>query len=259
MIGSARRHRALKRRAAWLAIALGGAGFVFAIAGVPARATAPAAAPASLVGIFSIAPGACRPGGPPSGSYLEVDRGTAPVLNPASPCDGLDLTGASFTPLASGTQGLVTGQYQLDPVPTFDALGNSTAGAIVRPVRLLDTNLGLSTTCADEETAPTASGACPGPAPAPAARTAPALWAEPPGVGGCPRTSPGSCIYGDLSSLTMTWAGASLRTGASPRTGAPHIGTPLAVAGSPVAAAGSSSCADHTGCFDQGVTVGPDL
>ncbi|MBV9412364.1 MAG: hypothetical protein JO148_12260 [Acidimicrobiia bacterium] len=230
--------RTRRRRAAWLAVALGAVACAYAAASVPARATDPAATPVALVGAFSIAPGSCRASGAPSGSYVEVDAGTSAIPNPASPCDALERVGVAYTPLSPGTQGLITGRYQLDPVPTFDTAGNSMAGAIVAPVRFLATNLGLSTTCADEEAAPTPTGVCA----APTATHAPAsLWGEPPGAGGCPSSAQRFCLYGDLSGLTMTWAGLPLRIG------------------SPTAAAEVSSCVSRTGCYDQGVAVGPDL
>jgi hypothetical protein len=205
------------------ALTLGAPGFVLAAGSSPAPATRP------LIGVLSVAAGACPTGGAPEGSYLQVLDAGVPVPNPGSPCPG---PGSVYTPL-TGTGGLRTGTYQLDPAPTFDAAGGSRAAGIIRPVTVLAARLGLATTCADQEHAPTPTGAC-GAAPAFAP---PALWAEPAGTGGCRTPAGEDCLYGDLSSLSASWAGWS----------------------APGTAAGQESCAGTGACYDEGAAVGAGL
>jgi hypothetical protein len=165
-----------------------------------------AASSTNLVGTFSIAAGQCAQGGAPSGSYLQIQVEGIAIPNVSSPCLG---EGGAFTPLTQGAIGLVTGDYQPDPVPTFTGSGDSLAASIVRPVRFLANALGLATTCANQTAAPTASGAC---GHGVNGFPAPSLSEVLPGQGGCPATTTGDCLDGDLSSLGATWAGLPVKS-----------------------------------------------
>jgi hypothetical protein len=159
----------------------------------------------NLVGTFSITSGKCADSGPPTGSYLQIEvEGTA-IPNLSSPCAA---EGGAFTPLTQGTAGLVTGAYQSDPVPTFSPDGDALASGIIHPVRFLANTIGLATTCADQSSAPTPTGACGQGA---NGFPVPSLSEVPAGEGTCPASSTGDCLSGDLSSLGATWAGFPLK------------------------------------------------
>ncbi|MBV8528740.1 MAG: hypothetical protein JOZ75_10520 [Candidatus Dormibacteraeota bacterium] len=219
------------------------------VAGTAALATLVVASPltraqtpttTALAGTFSLTAGLCPvttayPASPPGGSYFFMTQGLLgiPVPNISSGCGGGD-----YTPLAQGSQGLVTGGYQLDPNPSFDSGGNSQANAIIQPAALVNTNFGLATTCADQQHAPTPTGSCPG---GNAAFPVPTLNAEAPATGGClpsATTLPSIqslgglyCIFGDLRAIGATWN------------------------------ATGSNCATTIGigCYDQGAAVADDL
>ncbi len=217
---------------------------------LPASALTVGAQP--LKGTFKVTPGSCSaiPVEAPSGSYFFMSKAGVTIPNPSSPC-----AGGLYTPLSPGNQGgLVTGQYQYDPNPTFDARGNSLAGGIVRPVSFELTDFGLATTCADQQHHPSATGAC---AAGQTGFPAPMIYAEPPGTGGCKLGVPSlgsptslisllasllkapssvtsvtsDCLYGNLLGLGATWNGP----------------------GSNCAATGG------VGCYDQGAATGPEL
>ncbi len=213
------------------ALLLGWAGTGGAPAAAQAAAASSSPAPISLAGSFSITAGHCRLGQPPSGSYVQLQIDGIPVPNPTSACG---LLGSLYTPLQPGSQGLVTGGFQLDPVPTFNGAGDSQAGAIIKPVRYLTTDLGVATTCADQEAHPTPTGAC---GVGQTGNAVPALWAEPPATGGCPAGAAHWCIYGDLSALTASWSGVPIQQ---------LLG-------------GAGSCVADSGCLAEGVVSGPDL
>ncbi len=163
-----------------------------------------------LKGVFSVEPGHCNLIGPPSGSYVELEEHGVPVPNPSSTCP---LTSSFYTPLKTGSVGLVSGAYQLDPDPTFNHSGGSEANAIVTPVSFLGVGFGLATTCADQQHHGTPTGAC---AKGTTGFPVPQLYAEPIGAGGCKvsLTSVTSvtgvvdmCIYGNLEGLGVTYNG----------------------------------------------------
>lgn len=205
-----------KRRGRLWAL-LGATALVFAFLGSvsagKAKALSLGAQP--LTGTFSIQPGKCSAVGPPSGSYVELLEHGVPVPNFSSPCG---LLASFYTPLKSGTYGLVSGAYELDPVPTFDGGGNSVADLIVNPVKFLGVGFGLATTCEDQQHTPTPTGAC---ASGKSGFPVPQLYAEPIGVGGC-EASLGSlasvvdeCIYGNLEAFGATYNGTQRGTCAS--------------------------------------------
>jgi hypothetical protein len=160
-----------------------------------------------LDGVFSIQPGHCNLVGPPTGSYVELEEHGIPVPNPSSPCP---LTSSFYTPLKTGTVGLVSGAYQLEPVPTFNRSGGSEANAIVTPVSFLGVGFGLATTCADQQHHGTPTGACP---PGTTGFPVPQLSAEPLGTGGCKPSLTNVtglidlCLYGNLEGLNVTYNG----------------------------------------------------
>ncbi|MHB8342199.1 MAG: hypothetical protein ACYDB7_13680, partial [Mycobacteriales bacterium] len=186
-----------------------------------------------LTGVFSVRTGQCQAAGAPTGSYLELTERGVPVPNTSSPC-------VTYTLLSQGTQGLVSGAYQLDPVPTFDAKGNSLANGIFSPVTFLGTRFGGASTCADQQHSPTPSGAC---AKGTKGFAAPQLFAEPVGTGGCTAnllTALGNpsgalsaeCLYGNLLGFGVTWNGSG------------------------TCASGSAGSA---GCYDQGAETDASL
>ncbi|MHB1533256.1 MAG: hypothetical protein ACYC1D_01330 [Acidimicrobiales bacterium] len=122
--------------------------------------SAPAGVPQAneMVGTFTIAAGACAGGGAPGGSWIQLSKGGAPIPNPNSSCDG-----GNFTPISQGTQGLQTGQFQREPVPTFDASGNSLANAIIQPAKFLGTDFGAGTDPQNEQNAPNGPAVFPAP------------------------------------------------------------------------------------------------
>jgi hypothetical protein len=195
----------------------------------------------NLVGTFGISAGRCAATGPPTGSYLEIEVEGTPVPNAGSSCN--DAAG-SFTPLTQGRQGLVTGTYQPDPVPTFDSSGNSEASAIVHPVRFLTNTLGLATTCANQANDPTPTGGC---ASGSTGFPVPSLEAATPGESGCPLTSSTDCLFGDLSGLGITWAGYPIKA---------IVSNPLNELQSLLARV-SATCANSSGCDSAGVTANP--
>lgn len=162
----------------------------------------------ALTGVFSVQAGQCQAAGAPTGSYLELSERGLPVPNTSSPC-------VTYTLLSQGTQGLVSGAYQLDPNPTFDAKGNSLANGIFSPVTFLGTRFGGATTCSDQQHSPTPSGSC---AKGTKGFAPPQLFAEPVGTGGCTASlisalgNPSGalsaeCLYGNLLGFGVTWNG----------------------------------------------------
>jgi hypothetical protein len=204
-----------------------------------AGATGPTAT--NLVGTFGISPGQCSVSGLPSGSYMEIEIAGVPVPNVGSSCNQ---DAGAYTPLMPGSTGLVTGAYQPDPVPTFDATGNSEASAIIHPVHFLANTLGLATTCADQTSAPTRTGAC---ATGATGFPVPSLEAVEPGQPGCPATSRADCLFGNLSGLGVTWAGLPVKS---------LLSDPLEALISLLSKAGST-CADTLGCASAGVDANP--
>lgn len=198
------------------------------VAPQPARAaTGPTPLSGPLSGVFSITPGTCNPAGPPAGSYVELEEHGLPLSNPSSPCP---LTSSIYTPLKAGTVGLVSGAYQNDPVPTFDANGDSLANAIATPVKFLGVGFGVATTCADQQHHPTPTGACPN---GTQGFPTPQLSVEPAGTGGCALTNGlNECLYGNLEGFGATYNGT---------------------------ANGTCTSGNGTGCYDLGVATGSSL
>lgn len=107
----------------------------------------------ALTGVFGIEAGKCS-GGATSGSFFRMvePKGkttTGPfVKNGDSPC-----TDKTFTPLQPGTEGgLVTGSYQPQPNPPFDAAGNGAAVALSKPQKWFAIAFSLATNPTDPQT-----------------------------------------------------------------------------------------------------------
>jgi hypothetical protein len=108
-------------------------------------ASAPAG-PQTLVGTIRLTAGQCE-GSSPSGSYFRmiVPGGTIQAgkffNNPDSLC-----TDKSYTLVGPGTAGgFVTGKYQPNPTPPFDASGNALTGQIVAPTGFTGIKFSIST------------------------------------------------------------------------------------------------------------------
>jgi hypothetical protein len=108
----------------------------------------------NLIGTFKLQGGHCAAShGAPTGSFLVIvdSADSKTVANPAGGC-----ANKYYTPLSPGTDGgLATGQFQEDPTPTFNAHGNSLAGAVIKPVSFLGTEFGMATNPDDVQDAPT--------------------------------------------------------------------------------------------------------
>jgi hypothetical protein len=107
-----------------------------------------------LVGTFEIDPGTCDGAGDITGSYFKMIQpgGTVeagPILpNADSTCSNKD-----FTLLEPGTDGgLITGKYQRQPDPPFDATGNGLADGIHAPTGFFGIEFASSTNKTDPQT-----------------------------------------------------------------------------------------------------------
>jgi hypothetical protein len=108
-----------------------------------------------LVGTFELDPGACDAAGEASGSYFTMVQpgGTVeagPFLpNPDSFCSNNN----EHTILEPGSDGgLVTGKYQPQPDPPFDATGNGLADGIHAPTGFFGVDFASSTNETDPQT-----------------------------------------------------------------------------------------------------------
>jgi hypothetical protein len=168
------------RRTALAAVALLG---VVTLGGCGGHATA-AASSQRLIGLFKLTPGQCTTSkARPTGSYLiaiSASQSKA-ARNPKAGCADAD-----YTPLVPGTDGgLITGQFQGQPSPTFDAHRNSLATRIVKPTSFGPFRFGFATSARDEQDAPAGEPAFPAPV----------------------AIATGSTLNIDLRSLVVTYAG----------------------------------------------------
>jgi hypothetical protein len=142
-----------------------------------------------LVGTFAIDAAVCTDAAAVTGSYFRMVQGGGTVAdgpfvaNADSSC-----ADQSYSPLAPGTEGLVTGSFQPQPENPFDEGGNGLADAIAAPVKFFGVNFALSS----NETDP-ASGAT---------VTAPSIVLNADGT-----------LSGDLSALSVAWNGQQFNQG----------------------------------------------
>jgi ABC-type amino acid transport substrate-binding protein len=124
--------------------------------------SAKAAAPTRLIGLFKLTPGHCTTAqAKPTGSYLIAISAAEnhAVTNKQGGC-----ADPAYTPLTPGTDGgLITGGFQTEPKPAFDAERNATATRIVKPVAFGRFRFGMSTNPRDEQDAPGGEPAFPAP------------------------------------------------------------------------------------------------
>ena len=117
----------------------------------------PAGAAASgrhaLVGTFTLQPGACA-GSTVSGTYFQMIFPNGTVANgkffdnPDSTCPN-----KAYTLAVPGVQGgLVTGKYQPNPTPPFNAQGGALADSIVQPQSFTAINFSIATNQKDPQT-----------------------------------------------------------------------------------------------------------
>lgn len=142
-----------------------------------------------LVGTFAIDAAVCSDATAVTGSYFRMVQGggTAAdgpfVANADSTC-----ADQTYSALALGTAGLVTGSFQPQPANPFDEGGNGLADAITAPTKFFGVNFALSS----NETDP-ASGT---------AVTAPSIVLNADGT-----------LSGDLSALSVAWNGQQFNQG----------------------------------------------
>jgi hypothetical protein len=111
-----------------------------------------AAASTNLIGTFTITAGACS-GGVASGTYLRmVLSGGSNASGPYFSNSDSSCSDNSYTPLSPGSAGgLVTGSYQSQPSPAFDASGNALANQITIPVAFEGVKFATSTNPTDPQ------------------------------------------------------------------------------------------------------------
>jgi hypothetical protein len=107
----------------------------------------------ALIGTFKLTPGSCA-GETVSGSYFRMIYPGGSVAsgkffdNPDSQCDD-----KSYTLAVPGTQGgLVTGTYQPNPTPAFNAEGGALADGIVQPQSFTAIDFSIATNKVDPQT-----------------------------------------------------------------------------------------------------------
>ena len=123
---------------------------------------APAAAKSSakttnLKGTFGVTAASCASGAPTAGSYFRMvqPKGTT-AAGPYVPNADSACGDKTYTALQPGTAGgLVTGKYQPQPDPPFDATGNGLAGAILAPTKFFGVNFAVSTNKTDPQSSDT--------------------------------------------------------------------------------------------------------
>ena len=144
-----RRHR-VRAAAATSAIVF----VLFATSGLAGAAPAQSGKAKKLTGTFALTPGSCDATGAATGSYFRMvlSGGTLAdgpfFANPDSAC--VDKTYITAGPGSDG--GLVTGAYQPQPDPPFDATGNSLAAEIIEPQSFTAIDFSVSTNPTEPQT-----------------------------------------------------------------------------------------------------------
>jgi len=106
-----------------------------------------------LIGTFTITAGSCS-GGTASGTYVRmVLSGGTNAAGPYFSNSDSTCSDNTYTLLSPGSSGgLVTGSYQSQPSPAFDASGNSLSSAITEPVAFEGVNFSTATNAVDPQT-----------------------------------------------------------------------------------------------------------
>jgi hypothetical protein len=107
-----------------------------------------------LVGTFEIDPGACDAAGAATGSYFTmIQPGGTVEAGPILPNVDSSCSNKDFTLLEPGSDGgLITGKYQPQPEPPFDAAGNGLADGIHTPTGFFGIEFASSTNETDPQT-----------------------------------------------------------------------------------------------------------
>ncbi len=111
----------------------------------------------NLKGTFGVTAASCAAGAPTAGSYFRMvqPKGTT-AAGPFVPNADSACGDKTYTALQPGTAGgLVTGKYQPQPDPPFDAAGNGLAGAILAPTKFFGVNFAVSTNKIDPQSSDT--------------------------------------------------------------------------------------------------------
>jgi hypothetical protein len=141
----------LKRAGAVLVVATA----LVALVAAPSTASVSQKKSKALVGLFEIEPGADAT--TPTGSYFRmVQSGGTVDAGPYVPNGDSTATDKTYTLLSPGTDGgLLTGTYQEQPDPPFDATGNGVADAIVAPTKFFGISFAVATNPTDPQTGAT--------------------------------------------------------------------------------------------------------
>jgi hypothetical protein len=124
------------------------------VVGTAPSASAKSKKAKALVGTFAITAGSCDASGTPSGSYFTmVNPGGTAADGPFFPNADSACADKSFTLAGPGTDGgLVTGAYQPQPTPAFDANGDSLATRVITPQTFVAIAFGVSSNPVDPQT-----------------------------------------------------------------------------------------------------------
>jgi hypothetical protein len=122
-------------------------------AGDAEATTTTVATSGELVGTFGIDPGAFA-GGAASGSYFRMVQSDGTVADgPYLPNGDSTAGDQTYTLLEPGSDGgLISGDFQPDPDPAYDAAGNALADAIITPTPFFGVGFSLSTNEEDPQT-----------------------------------------------------------------------------------------------------------
>ena len=118
-----------------------------------APSTTAAADSGDLVGTFEIVAGQCEGGAVTAGSYFRmVQSGGTAEAGPFVPNADSSCADTSYSALLPGTDGgLITGSFQEQPNPPFDAAQNGLADLIVQPMKFFGVNFAASTNPTDPQ------------------------------------------------------------------------------------------------------------
>jgi hypothetical protein len=107
-----------------------------------------------LVGLFKIDAGQCATGAITSGSYFRmVKSGGSVSAGPFVPNADSLCGDKTYDAVSAGSDGgLITGRFQPQPNPPFDASHAATANAIIQPAKFFGSVFGLSTNPKDPQT-----------------------------------------------------------------------------------------------------------